>query len=206
VVTAAIILAGGESRRMGTPKPLLAWGGEVGTHSTLVEYQIGELSRAGVERIAVILGYRADEVRPLVHAAGAQAIVNELYAEGRASSVRVGAAALPESTEAVVILNVDQPRPAEVTRRLLAEHRGRRALITVPVRDGRRGHPVVLDGSLLPEIREVSESTQGLRAVIDRHARLVHEVPFDSPVVLLDLNEPGEYKRARNTYFGAVTK
>ena len=55
---------------------------------------------------------------------------------------------------------------------------------------------MVLDGSLLPELREVSEATQGLRAVIARHAAEVRDVPFDSPTVLLDLNTPADYQRA----------
>ncbi|HET8944933.1 MAG TPA: NTP transferase domain-containing protein, partial [Dehalococcoidia bacterium] len=102
----AILLAGGESSRMGAPKPLLDWGG-----GTLIEYQLSQLREAGADKLIVVLGHRADEVLPHVHRAGAQAIINELYAEGRASSVRVAAGALPENTEAVVVLNVDQPRP-----------------------------------------------------------------------------------------------
>jgi CTP:molybdopterin cytidylyltransferase MocA len=196
VAVAAILLAGGESRRMGSPKPLLDWGGV-----TLVEYQLRQLRVAGADNVVAILGHEADAVRPLVHKAGASAILNELYREGRASSVRVGAAALGDDIEAVIILNVDQPRPAEVTRRLLAEHRARRALVTVPVHGGKRGHPVILDGSLLREMREVREGSQGLRAVIERHNRLVNEVELHSPVVLMDLNEPGDYEAARRQFF-----
>src|SRR3989304_5515610 len=81
--------AGGETPRMGAPKPLLEWGGY-----TLIEYQLAQLKRSPVDQVVVVLGHRADEIRPLVHRAGALAVINELYAEGRASSVRVGAAAL----------------------------------------------------------------------------------------------------------------
>src|SRR3990172_9978011 len=114
---AAILLAGGESRRMGRPKPLLPW-----DDRTLVEYQIEQLRAAGVDRVVAVLGYAADDVRPLVHKAGALSVINELYAEGRASSVRVAAAALGEDTEAGVVLNVDQPRPRAVIERLVREH------------------------------------------------------------------------------------
>jgi CTP:molybdopterin cytidylyltransferase MocA len=196
VTVAAILMAGGESRRMGSPKPLLDWGGV-----TLIEYQLQQLREAGADNIVAVLGHEADTVRPLVRKAGARAILNELYREGRASSVRVGAAGLGDDTEAVVVLNVDQPRPADVTRRLLHEHRARRALVTLPMHAGKRGHPVILDGSLLSEMREVREDTQGLRAIVERHSRLVHEVEFDSPVVLLDLNEPGDYETARRMFF-----
>jgi molybdenum cofactor cytidylyltransferase len=190
---AAILLAAGESRRMGfprirrTPKPLLEWQG-----NTLIGYQIAQLHEAGVDDVIAVLGHRAEDVLPLVTGAGARAVVNESYREGRASSLRAGAAAA-EGADTVVVLSVDQPRPAAVTRRLLSEHASG---ITVPTHGGRRGHPVVLDGAFLPELREVSEATQGLRAVIARHAAEVREVPFDTQDVLLDINTPEDYERA----------
>lgn len=194
---AALLLAGGESRRMGTPKPLLKWEGQ-----TLIEYQLKQLRQA-VDRIIVVLGHRADDVRPFVHRAGALAVINEHYREGRASSVRIAAAALPEDTGAIAVLNVDQPRPAAVTRRLVKEHASAGKLITVPVFEGHRGHPPIIDGSLLPEMREVREETLGLRAVMQAHEAEVAEVEFDSAVVLLDLNEPSDYEAARERYAGA---
>lgn len=199
--TVAILLAGGESSRMGTPKPLLDWGGR-----PLIEYQVSQLREAGADTVIVVLGHRADEVLPFVHRAGAQAIINELYAEGRASSVRVAAGALPESADAVVVLNVDQPRPAWVTRSLLDEHHRSRALITVPAFEGKRGHPVIFDARLAPELREVREATEGMRAVMQAHESEVLEVAFDSPVVVLDMNVPEEYEKAKATYFEQVNQ
>ena len=199
--TVAILLAGGESARMGAPKPLLDWGGR-----TLVEYQVEQLREAGADQVIVVLGHRADEVLPHVHRAGAQAIINELYAGGRASSVRVAAGALPEDVAAIVVLNVDQPRPAWVTSRLLEEHSRAGAPVTVPTFEGKRGHPIVFDGRLAAELRAVSEATQGMRAVLLAHDGEILEVPFDSPVVVLDMNVPEEYEMAKATYFEQVKR
>ncbi|MFB3053097.1 MAG: NTP transferase domain-containing protein [Dehalococcoidia bacterium] len=196
MTVAAILLAGGESSRMGTAKPLLEWGG-----NTLIEYQLAQLKEPPVERVVVVLGHRADEVLPYVRGSGAQALINELYAEGRASSLRLGAAALPDDTTAILVLSVDQPRPHDVIARLAGVHRHSGSLITVPTYDDRRGHPPLLDGSLLPELREVNEATQGLRAVIERHAADVTELPFETSAVLLDLNRLQEYQKARASYF-----
>jgi molybdenum cofactor cytidylyltransferase len=198
MTVAAILLAGGESSRMGTPKPLLEWGGR-----TLIEYQLAQLEGPPIDRVVVVLGHRAEEVQPYVHRAGAQAIVNELYSEGRAASLRVAAAALPNDITAVLVLNIDQPRPHDVVARLVDEHRRSSSLITVPTYEERRGHPPVLAGSLLPELREVSEATEGLRAVIREHAKDVKEVAFETEVVLLDMNRPQEYEKARASYFAA---
>ncbi len=195
---AAILLAGGASSRMGTAKPLLEWGG-----NTLIEYQLAQLKEPPVNRLVVVLGHRADEVLPYVRRSGPDVVVviNELYAEGRASSLRLGAAALPDDTTAVLVLSVDQPRPHDVIARLVDAHRHSGSLITMPTYDEKRGHPPLLDGSLLPELREVNEATLGLRAVIERHAADVNELPFETSAVLLDLNRPQEYQKARAGYF-----
>ena len=196
MTVAAILLAAGESARMGTPKPLLDWGGQ-----TLIEYQLVQLGRPPIERVVTVLGDRADELMPYVRDAGAEAVVNERFAEGRASSLRAGADALADDTEAVLVLAVDQPRPHDVIARLVDVHRLSGSLITVPSFEERRGHPPVLDGSLLPELREVSEQTRGLRAVIAAHEEDLSELAFETSVVLLDINDPQEYERARESYF-----
>jgi molybdenum cofactor cytidylyltransferase len=203
---------------MGVPKPLLEWGplrlrsGQASTGLrtggyTLIEYQLAQLKGPPVDRVVVVLGHRADDVLPYVRSAGPDVVgvVNELYAEGRASSLRVGAAALPDDTTAVLILNVDQPRPHDVIARLVDVHRHSGSLITVPTFEEKRGHPPVLDGSLLPELREVNEATQGLRAVIARHEADVTELAFETASVLLDLNQPQDYQQARASYFAPAT-
>lgn len=192
---AAILLAAGESARMGDPKPLLAWGA-----TTLIEYQLGELTASGLDDIVAVLGYEAERIRPLASNAGARIVVNEAYRQGRASSLRVGAAAVPDDAESVLVLNVDEPCPRMLLRRLLEAHRISGALITVPIYQGRRGHPTVLAGALLGDLRAVDEQSQGLRGLLRRHARTVREVPLPTPLVLLDLNTPEEYERARQDY------
>lgn len=193
MAVAAILLAAGESTRMGSPKPLLSWGDE-----TLIEYDVRQLRDAGVDDVVVVVGHAMEGITPLAKAAGARVVFNASYAIGRATSLAAGATAI-KAADRVVVANVDQPRPGDVMRRLLAEHRGD---VTVPTHEGTRGHPVVLDGSLLPELRSASDKTLGLRAVVERPGRAVHEVAFDSPLVLLDLNTREDYEEAVNTYFG----
>jgi molybdenum cofactor cytidylyltransferase len=194
-VITAILLAAGESRRMGRPKPLLDWNGE-----TLIEYQIDQLRKGGVDEVIAVLGHAARKVRPLAERAGATAVINVDYAEGRASSLRTGAFAIPSGTSEIIVLNIDQPRPAGVIRRLLENHLSTGALITLPTFEGQRGHPALLCGSLGPELKRVDEATKGLREIIHRRAGDVHELPFDSGIVLLDINTPEDYARARETF------
>jgi CTP:molybdopterin cytidylyltransferase MocA len=180
---------------MGSPKPLLDWGGE-----TLIEYQARQLREAGADPIIVVLGYRADEVAPLITD---RAVVNATFAEGRATSVRAGAAELPADAAAVVVLSVDEPRPSYVLRRLIDQHAAQGALITLPTHEGVRGHPPVFDASLIPELRGVDDETEGMRAIVARHEAEVFELEFDSPVVVTGMNTPEEYERAK-AYFERV--
>jgi molybdenum cofactor cytidylyltransferase len=192
---AAILLAAGKSERMGQPKPLLDWGGE-----PLIEYQLRQLHDAGTDPVVVVLGHKAGEVRPAAERAGSSIVENEAYREGRATSVRCGASELTDDVAAVLVLDVDRPRPAGMLRRLIDEHAASGSLISVPVHDGTRGHPPVFDASLLAELREVQDETMGLRAVVDRHEAEILEVEFDSPVVLLEFNTPEEFENARQAF------
>jgi len=199
-VASAILLAAGESTRMGRTKALLPWGG-----TTLIEYQVRELRAAGIEDVAVVLGHEAESIRP--HASPStsagwhvRVVVNEAYREGRASSLRAGAAALPDNADPIVVLSVDQPRPREIVRALLEAHAPGGAAITLPAYRGHRGHPVVVAGALLAELREASEEAQGLRGVIAAHEASVREVAVDSEQSVLDINTPEEYEAALARY------
>jgi molybdenum cofactor cytidylyltransferase len=193
----AVLLAAGESTRMGSPKPLLPWG-----DATLIDYELAQLKASKVEKVVVVLGHEAETVRRRIRDPDVLVVTNADYRQGRASSVRAGVQALLPDTEAVLILAVDQPRPADLIDRLVAAHQQGGTLITVPSYQGRRGHPPIFDGTLMPELAAVRDELFGLREVMSRHAGKVQEVPYNSPVVLLDINSPEEYETARKTIFG----
>ena len=192
-----ILLAAGGSARMGRPKPLLPWG-----DTTLVEYQVGEMLGAGLARVIVVLGHAWQDVPPLLTGRAVEVVIHQAYREGRAGSLRAAAACLLDEDEAVAVLSVDQPRTRDVLTRLLAAHESGEALITVPVHRGRRGHPPVLAGALIPELRNVRDDEMGLRGLIDRHQVSLREVAFETPAVLLDLNTPEQYREAFDLFFG----
>ncbi|MFQ5875490.1 MAG: NTP transferase domain-containing protein [Dehalococcoidia bacterium] len=187
----AILLAAGLSTRMAHNKALLPWLG-----STLLEYQLRQLSQSRVQDIVLVLGHEAEKLRPLATGfPGVKTVTNAAYKEGRAGSVVVGASALSPQTSAVLVLGVDQPRPTEVLDLVIQAHLDGPGLITIPTYEGRRGHPVVFDGSLIGEIKDVSEANQGLRQVVRRDPERVHELSVSYPVVLLDINTPEDYQR-----------
>ena len=124
---AGILLAAGESTRMGQLKALLPWRG-----TTLLQSQLREMAAAGLSPLVVVLGHRAEELRALLPA-GVSVALNARYREGKSTSIVTGVGALPAGAEAAVIVAVDQPtpRPPDALRRLgisgaARHHRGAR--------------------------------------------------------------------------------
>ena len=192
---AAVLTAAGLSSRMGRPKPLLKWRGR-----TLVEHQVSILVEGGASEVVVVLGHRSEEVAPFAESTGASYVVNHQYREGRTSSIKAGLAAVSEQAEDIILMGVDQPRTAEIVRRVVDTHVAASALLTSPRLEGRGGHPLMFSNRLLPELKLISEENQGLREVFERHRAEITEVHFDDPMVRLDLNTPETYESAYETY------
>jgi molybdenum cofactor cytidylyltransferase len=200
---AALLLAAGESRRMGRLKAPLPWPFQYGEGTTLLAHQITALKAAGVDRVVVVLGYQAERLRPVVEAlqqvglSGVSWATNPHYRQGKTTSIQAGLAALAsEPCDALLILNVDQPRTADTLRHLLAQHLLGGCRITIPTYQGKGGHPIILDAALRDEMGEMDEVTQGLRAVVQRHRESVRRVAVDTAEVLWDLNTPEQYQAA----------
>lgn len=192
---AAILLAAGASRRMGSPKPLLDWDGR-----PLIAWELEQLMASTVDEIVIVTGARADAVRRALAPGGARyCVFNPRWPHGRATSLAAGIQTLlgPDRSppEAVVIQNVDQPTRADIIDRLVDELRRTHAPAVQPEYQGHGGHPVVVSSTLLRELADVTEATLGLRGVLERHP--AYHLPMDEPVVRLDLNTPDLLDEAR---------
>jgi molybdenum cofactor cytidylyltransferase len=191
---AAIILAAGESSRLGAFKPLLPWPDE-DSPTPLVAYQVEQLRRAGAGPVVVVTGARADEVGAAAEGAGAVIAHNADFAAGKATSVRAGVAAAPTGLP-LLIVGVDQPRPAWLYRRLIrAAEAG--APIVIPTCGGRRGHPPLFAPWLRPALLAVQEETFGLRAVLRHYAASIVHLELGTPWALVNLNTPEDLAQAR---------
>ena len=150
--------------------------------------------------MVVVLGHRSEDVVPYVERTGATFVVNHRYEEGRTSSIKAGLEAVPEQAEDIILMGVDQPRTAQIVRRVVDTHIGAGALLTSPRLAGRGGHPLMFSAGLMPELKTISEENQGLREVFERHRAEITEVHFDDPMVRLDLNTPEAYESAYRIY------
>jgi CTP:molybdopterin cytidylyltransferase MocA len=126
-------------------------------------------------------------------------MLNARYQMGRAGSLRIGAKAVNRDAEAIVIINVDQPRPADFLRTLVAGHRPESAA-TRPVHGTHHGHPVVVSGWLRPELLEARDEDGGLHGVLEAHTAEIADLPAEA-ICEVEFNTPEEYAGARR-FFG----
>jgi molybdenum cofactor cytidylyltransferase len=174
---------------MGQLKALLPWHGQ-----PLLAYQIAQLLAAPVERLIVVVGHRAAELAPYLDQDERLHVVeNQDYHAGKVSSIICGVAAAPADHH-LLVLGVDQPRPAALLAAVATVHRAGDSPITIAGCGGRRGHPVLFRPELRPELLAITEETAGLRAVLRRHQALT--VDTGDPLALVNLNTPEDYAAA----------
>ncbi len=193
--TAAVILAAGESRRMGQPKALLPVPGTEPPENFL-DRMIG-LFAAHSDPVIVVLGANADLIRSgVTRAAQATFVVNDRYAEGgQLSSLQCGLRAVPDGVSGVLFTPVDFPRvmPQTVAGVAAAFLRGAVCGLVIPRYRGRRGHPVCVARRFIGEFLNLPEGTQA-RQVIHRHEAEACYVDVDDPGILRDVDDPEAYR------------
>ena len=193
----AVILAAGKSARMGEAKLLLRLG-----ESTVLGQTLAHVRAASVDEVVIVLGASAEAIRKQLAAEvlrETRVVVNPEYETGMASSLRVGLAALGSDVDAAVIVLGDQPfvRPATIDR-IIEEYRRTGAEIVIPMYEGARGNPVLLDRSLFREAMAL-EGDVGCRAIFTKHAEGVVYLEVDDSGVLLDIDSRGDYERLRRS-------
>ena len=185
---AGIILCGGASRRMGTPKALLRFQNE-----TFLDRMIRLF--AGVAKpVIVVLGHDAEQVRAgIERASDAVICVNPDPERGMLSSLQCALEAVPEECEAVMFTPVDHPALQMSTLEELASRfQQRRAPVTVPTYAGRHGHPVSISRALATELLALPPEAQA-SDVIHRHVSQTCYVEVDDAAVITDVDDPAAY-------------
>jgi molybdenum cofactor cytidylyltransferase len=187
----ALILAAGQSSRMGRDKALLEHEG-----CPFLELIMQNLRQAGVERHIVVLGHHAAEIRQAISLDRAQVVVNENYRLGQTSSLQAGLKALNlAATDGILLCLVDHPAvSADVMRRIMLAHRESGAPVVVPVYKGQRGHPVFIGRGLFRELLAL-KTTDGANSVIRRYRDSTCWLDVDQRGVLLDIDHPEDYRR-----------
>jgi molybdenum cofactor cytidylyltransferase len=194
LTVAALILAAGESRRMGSPKPLLPLGA-----TTFLDHLLHQFLTSRARPVIVVLGHQAERILrqvPIQKAQNATAVVNPDYRQGMLSSIRAGLRELgDEPVSGALVCPVDHPRiSAALVDLLITRFEETHASIVVPVYEGRRGHPVLFARTLFDEIQRAPDSV-GARQVVWDHAGEVLEIPTEDRGIITDIDTPEQYER-----------
>ncbi len=184
----AIILAAGESERMGSPKMLLDFGGR-----KMIEMAITNVLQSNVDNTIVVLGAHSDEIMKVIGSLPVIICHNENYNEGMLSSVRCGLSCLPEHLKAVIVFQGDQPFiDPQVTNMVIEAYRSSGKGIVIPVCDGKRGHPLLLDKKYIDQIGTLN-SKIGLRELAMKFPADIFEVETGNRRIFRDFDTYDDY-------------
>lgn len=184
----AIVLAAGESRRMGSPKMLLPY-----SDVTVIEQVISNLTAAEVDRVIIVTGACRDEIMKVTRNYDVFHCYNDDYKSGMLSSVKCGFYSLPEGCLAALIMPGDQPMTgtAEINRVITSFMESDKGLVMAAY-GGKRGHPLIVDMKYIDEVLNLQEG-EGLRALAARHPEDVLESETDDASVLRDIDTQEDY-------------
>ena len=186
---AGLLLAAGQSRRMGAVNKLLL---DIDGQA-MIRRIATEIGAASVCGVWAVTGHEAEQVAPVLQDLGVHIVTNTAYAEGLSTSLRAGLAALPDDIDGVVVCLGDMPEISKaLINRLIAAFdplEGR--AICVPTCQGKRGNPVLWSKRFIPEMLELAGDS-GAKHLLGEHSELVYEVETENQAVLLDLDSPAE--------------
>jgi molybdenum cofactor cytidylyltransferase len=188
---AGIVLAAGESRRMGQPKQLLPFG-----ERTILERVVDTLLAAGVGEVVVVLGHMAERVRAVLGDRPVRAVINESYRQGMLSSVKCGVGVVGTEYDAILIALGDQPHiECAVVSEVMHAYRAGNAGIVIPRYGEKKGHPIIISLQKYHEAIVNLPEDVGLNALMQEHADDVRLLDVATEDIIRDIDVPDDYTR-----------
>jgi molybdenum cofactor cytidylyltransferase len=196
---AGVILAAGDSSRMGTDKALLPWPpraeGQAVSNETFLSAAIRSLL-SGADFVVVVVGKNEAALAPVVYAQGASLVVNRDTARGQFSSLQVGLReVLNQGRDAAMITLVDRPPVRTTTIQTLRqsfEEADHKIWAVVPEFSGKHGHPYLVGREMMGVFLR-APATGTARDVEHEHQDRIQYVAVDDPLVVLNINTPEDY-------------
>jgi molybdenum cofactor cytidylyltransferase len=183
-----VILAAGQSKRLGRPKQLLELDGE-----PVLRHTVRNATSSGLDQVVLVLGYQAIEILSAIGDFDQSIAVNPDFASGQSSSLRVGLGAVDPNAEAVLFLLGDQPQvSAALINLVLASYRRGDGQIVMPSYRGTPSNPVLFAREYFPELAAIA-GDQGARTVVRAHRSEVFHVDVEAePPLDIDTDEDFE--------------
>jgi molybdenum cofactor cytidylyltransferase len=174
----ALVLAAGESRRLGQPKQLLDLAGK-----PLVTHVVEHALAAPVDGVVVVIGSHASEVELALRGLSVYRVFNPHFAQGQGASLAAGIRAMPSTVDAVVVMLGDVPGVTpDAIGAVVARWRETRAPAVVARYGGEQGHPVLFDRGVFFELASL-EGDVGGREILRALGDLVEgiDLPGETP-------------------------
>ncbi|RPI01603.1 MAG: nucleotidyltransferase family protein [Calditrichaeota bacterium] len=191
----AVILAAGQSRRMGELKPLIRI-----REKTILRLITDVIVQSGVEAVHVIVGFQADTIMR-ESGVSAQFHINADYELGQFSSLQIGIRSLSGLCKAALVCLADQPHiQSEWIKNLISQFRSKSAPLYRLRFDGRCGHPLLINSSIFPEILALDQHAT-MKTIMARYEQEAVYIDTPSEGILLDADTPEQLQRIRELYF-----
>jgi CTP:molybdopterin cytidylyltransferase MocA len=184
-VLAAVILSGGQSSRMGSPKALLQYQGK-----SFLEHLLAVTKHPQIGARRIVLGADAEPITQALALPPGDVVINPVWQLGQLSSIHAALHNLPPGTDGILLCLVDHPLvSAELVAELVEAFYAGKKSIVLPVCAGRRGHPVIFSAELYEELLS-APLEHGARAVVWAHADDLAEVATKDSGCLRNINDP----------------
>ncbi len=196
--TAIIILAAGESKRMGSPKQLLKWGS-----STLLNHSIAEAVNSTANAVFVVLGANFNPIKDSIQHKSVTVLNNEEWEKGLGNSITFSIKSIQKSDyDGVLLMLADQPQVDTILLNQLIEdfQKGQQPIIATGYKDG-TGVPALFDKSYFKKLTNLS-GEKGAKLLIENNTSKT--VILQTPNPIIDIDTMGGYEKLYQQYFNAV--
>ena len=174
----------------GLPKALVGYQGKAFLDHLL---EVTSHPKIGVRR--VVLGAHAEPIAKAINLSADEIVINADWQKGQLSSIQAALLSLPPDTDGMLLCLIDHPLiSASLVSDLIATFYSSKAIIVLPVFEGRRGHPVLFSAKLYPELLNAPPDV-GARAVVWANAANIHELRTTEQGCILNLNDPETFAR-----------